>query len=252
MDNPVNPDPENDPEAALVPSTPLTELPLFPLDLVLFPQMILPLHIFEERYKEMVNHCVRESLPFGIVLATGAAPDTGRIETHDIGCTARILRVERLPDGKMNIEIIGENRFRILDTHESLPYRTGLIELLADLSADESAVVPLAGEVQRLLKDFLARSLALMGQNIGEFELPDEPEPLSFTAACVLPLENDEKQLLLEDTDTAARLSEEKEILMREVTRLRRAAETSPESEPGETEWHPVKADRYEDYLSAN
>lgn len=253
MEQPIEPESDPSEEQKNSPLEQVLELPLFPLDLVLFPHMLVPLHIFEDRYKEMINRCVHESLPFGIVLTIGANPATGRVDTSEIGCTARIARVERLPDGRMNIEVVGENRFRILDTHESLPYRVGLIEPLADDPADAAAVVPLADDVQKLLKDFLTRSLAMMGQRVGEFELPDEPEQLSFTAACVLPIDNDEKQALLEDTDTAARLAWEKEILLREVTRLRRAAETSEiDAEDDEIVWRPVKADRFAAYLSVN
>lgn len=255
MEYPAEPEPESNNEHHTHSNGQVQELPLFPLDLVLFPHMLVPLHIFEDRYKEMINRCVHESLPFGIVLVTGANPANGRVDTSDIGCTARIARVERLPDGRMNIEVVGENRFRILDTHESLAYRVGLIETVEDDPADAAAVIPLADDVQRLLKDFLTRSLAMMGQNVGEFELPDEPEQLSFTAACVLPIENEEKQSLLADTDTAARLTLEKEILLREVTRLRRAAEASEaavEEKVTETVWRPVKSDRYAAYLSDN
>jgi len=234
----------------MFPAGQVLELPLFPLDLVLFPHMLVPLHIFEERYKEMINRCVHESLPFGIVLSAGSEAETEKMGTSEIGCTARIARVERLPDGRMNIEVVGENRFRILDTHESLPYRVGLIELVADEPADAAQAVPLADDVQKLLKDFLTRSLAMMGQRLGEFELPDEPEQLSFTAACVLPVENDEKQALLENTDTVARLSAEKEVLLREVTRLRRAAEAS--DDVAVVEWAPIKTDRFSGYLSTN
>lgn len=204
----------------------VAELPLFPLDLVLFPSMLLPLHIFEERYKEMVDRCVRESLPFGIVLTTGVDDDTGGPVTSSVGCAARIARVERLPDGRMNIEVIGEGRFRILDTHEQLSYRVGITEVFDDFPADADTVMPLADEVQRLLRDFLTRSLAVSGQTVPEFDLPDDPEQLSFTTAWVLPVEMPEKQALLSDDDTVARLTAERDVLLREVTRLRRAAES--------------------------
>jgi Lon protease-like protein len=254
VEKPANPENEPDstqgfPEGQSEHPLVSLELPLFPLDLVLFPHMLIPLHIFEERYKEMINQCVEESIPFGIVLATGTNPGTGRMNTHKIGCTARIARVEHLPDGKMNIEVVGEKRFRILDTHETRSYRTGLTELLVDEPADDD-VSELADDVQRLLKDFLTRSLARIGQTVEEFTLPSEPGPLSFTAACVLPLENEDKQALLEETDTAARLSVEKEVLLREVTRLRRTAEASAQPEP--VEWHTVKLERYSDLISLN
>lgn len=231
-------------------SSGVSEVPLFPLPLVLFPHMLLPLHIFEERYKDMINHCVSRSLPFGIVLTSDGETVTGEAATHAIGCTARIARVERLPDGCMNIEVVGEKRFRLLDTHESEPYRVGLVETMQDAPTDTEAVVTLAEEVQKLLRDYLTRTLALMGRREVEFDLPDEPEVLSFTAACVLPVENDDKQSLLEDTDTAARLSAERDVLIREVTRLRRADEA--EGNKTAPEWKQVRASRFESFVCSN
>lgn len=229
------------------PSARVVELPLFPLDLVLFPYMPQHLHIFEERYKEMVNRCVRESLPFGIVLATSIDGETGDTQTEAVGCTARIARVERLPEGRMNIEVIGEERFRILDTHEQLTYRVGLTEPFADDPSDAALVVPLADEVQKLLRDYLTRTLALHGQSVSDFELPDEPEQLSYTAAWVLPIENVEKQALLTATDTAARLTATRDVLLREVTRLRRTAEAATD-----VIFRPIQAERLAPYRSPN
>ena len=224
----------------------VAEIPLFPLDLVLFPYMQLPLHIFEERYKEMVNRCVRESLPFGIVLATGTSAITGNVETSDVGCTARISRVERLPDGCMNIEVVGERRFRILDTHEQQSYRTGVIESFEDVSADPTATLTAAIEVRQLLHEFLSRMLSSRGETVPDFDLPDQPEHLSFTAAWALLMDNDKKQALLSAPDTAARLATEREILQGEVTRLRRVEASR------ETVWTPVKAAGLGGYLSVN
>lgn len=222
------------------------ELPLFPLDLVLFPDMPLPLHIFEDRYREMVNLCVRESRPFGIVLVTGTDPSTGRARTSDIGCVARIARVERLPDGHMNIEVIGEGRFRILDTHEQQSYRVGLTEPYEDQPGDSGAIGPMAVDVERLLRDFLARSFAAAGHRLPDFDLPDDPQLLSFTVAHALPVDVAEKQTLLSQDDTLTRLSTERDILLREVTRLRRAEESR------EVVWSPVETDAFRDYICAN
>jgi Lon protease-like protein len=207
------------------------EMPLFPLDLVLFPEMPQPLHIFEERYKELVNRCVREKTPFGIVLVTDV-PAVGQEKTRNVGCSARITHVERLADGRMNILVVGERRFRIADTHEAEPYRTALAAPVDDVPFDDMVAGPLAAEVTRLLREFLVQSLARVGQTLGDFELPDEPEALSFAVACILPTGNDDKQALLEETDTCARLRREKDVLLREVSRLRRAAAARPDPEP--------------------
>jgi len=228
----------------------VTEMPLFPLNVVLFPQMPLPLHVFEERYKEMVNRCIHEGIPFGVVLITEGAAEKARTapagtRTCSVGCAARIAHVERLADGRMNILVVGETRFRILDTHEHCSYRTGITATITDADTpDHDALPPLTTEVQKLLRDFLTRSLALAGEKLDTLDLPDDPEPLSFTVACVLPIELNEKQELLEATDTAARLACERDILLREVARLRRAAAArAPE---------PVTASRYAALRSRN
>ncbi|GAB4463930.1 MAG: LON peptidase substrate-binding domain-containing protein [Armatimonadaceae bacterium] len=221
----------------------VTEIPLFPLDVVLFPNMILPLHIFEERYKEMIQRCVHESLPFGVVLIKEVNEATGRVTTHPVGCTARIARVEKLPDGRMNIEVIGEQRFRILDTHEQMSYRTGLTEPYTDTPVDTGEIEPLTGEVHDLLYEFLMRSLAIMGQEVGDFELPRDGQKLAFTAACVLPLPNPQKQELLSDRNPADRLQTVRGLLAKENERLREITETV---------WQPVATSQYDDYRSAN
>lgn len=229
-------------------STPrLAEMPLFPLDVVLFPNMILPLHIFEERYKEMVHRCWLESIPFGIVLVKGMKEGSGRVETFPVGCTARIARLERLQDGRMNIEVIGERRFKILDTHEQLPYRVGLTELYHDFPADDEELFSRLEASQELLREFLVRSLEIMGQEVGEFELPADPEQLSFTAACVLPITNPEKQELLSEQDSLSRLNVIHDLLEREITRLRRMVETG-----ARVVWKPVDSGQYDDYRSTN
>lgn len=226
-------------------NAPVAQVPLFPLNVVLFPQMPLKLHIFEERYKEMINRCLVEGDPFGIVLIREGAADQEKAQTRQVGCRARIAHVERLGDGRMNLLVMGEQRFRIVDTHEGFSYRTGLIVDVADGQADAATVVPLADEVQKLLREFVTQSLAIAGQRVESFDLPDEPEQLSFTTACLLPLDNDEKQALLEERDTAARLAAEKDVLLREVVKLRRAAAAQGPPER-------VRADHFASYRSTN
>lgn len=245
MENPDEPY-YPDPSAFAPPRRAGGELPLFPLDMVLFPFMAVPLHIFEERYREMIRRCLQENIPFGIVRAIGIRPGTGTVETEAIGCEARITRAEHLEDGRINIEIQGTHRFRLLDTHEQQSYRTGLIEPYEDNTHDGQTVTPLAEETAKLLREFLTRSLAAMGRDAGEFGLPAEPEQLSFVASCVLPLDDDDKQSLLVERDTAARLSSVREVLHREVLRLRRTAETR------EVVWKPLAPDTYDKFRCPN
>jgi Lon protease-like protein len=109
-----------------VPGDVLERFPLFPLGLVLLPQELVPLHIFEERYKLMINQCLETDSEFGIVWLS----DDG---LRDIGCTARIERViETFEDGRMNILVVGDQPFRLLRRIEELPFPAGDVELLED------------------------------------------------------------------------------------------------------------------------
>jgi len=103
---------------------PLSDFPLFPLPIVLLPSEVVPLHIFEDRYKAMVAHCLDERSEFGIVWLA----DDG---LKEIGCTAQIAEVlERAPDGRMNILVRGGHPFRLLERQEDLIYPAGTVELL--------------------------------------------------------------------------------------------------------------------------
>src|SRR6185295_12077461 len=101
------------------------EIPLFPLpNLVLFPQVAVPLHIFEERYKLMINRCIDQEAVFGLVLLHEDAEHESESTIHRVGVTARVVQVERLEDGRMNILCAGESRFRILEFTARNPYWT--------------------------------------------------------------------------------------------------------------------------------
>lgn len=100
--------------------------PIFPLPLVLLPAEVVPLHIFEERYKRMINACLADAEPFGVVWLG----DEGLAET---GCTARISELlERTDDGRMNILVEGERPFRLVRRIDDLPFPAGEVELLDD------------------------------------------------------------------------------------------------------------------------
>ncbi|MEZ4622859.1 MAG: LON peptidase substrate-binding domain-containing protein [Caldilineaceae bacterium] len=106
------------------------DLPLFPLkNVVLFPGMVLPLHIFEPRYREMINRCIDEQLPFGVVLIEEGTEIGEAATPHRIGTGAKIIRVERLEDGRMNITALGTERFQIQEVHHDRAYLTATVEV---------------------------------------------------------------------------------------------------------------------------
>ena len=226
----------------------ITEVPLFPLDLVLFPQMVVPLHIFELRYRLMVQRCLKENQPFGIVLMTGNDEATKTVTTAEVGCLAQILESEPLDDGRFRIQIVGTERFRVLDTHDNQPYRCGLVETLQDQPGTPGDWEPLVDSVKEALKDYLTRQLARAGKKVAGFRLPDEPELLSFTAACVLPIANDDKQALLELTDINSRLLSARDVLRRAAIRLDQ--ETAPLADSHR--WEPLTPERFRRYRCQN
>src|SRR5262250_1139336 len=109
------------------------EIPLFPLpNLVLFPHIVVPLHIFEERYKLMINGCIERSDVFGLVLLRKDAEEESEDTIHRVGVTARIVDVERLDEGRMNILCEGEDRFRVYRFTQQKPFWKGAVNLLED------------------------------------------------------------------------------------------------------------------------
>ncbi len=117
-----------------------TTLPLFPLSLVLFPGMTLPLHVFEERYKRMINLCLREARDFGVVLAGAATGVPGRCLTYPVGTTAHITGATRFPDGCMNLITTGQRRFRIHALDWDLEYCVAGVEWIAEAASDAEAL----------------------------------------------------------------------------------------------------------------
>src|SRR5438445_8416131 len=96
-------------------------LPLFPLNVVLFPHMPLPLHVFEPRYRKMIGDCLEEGHSFGVV-AIREGSETGPATPYDVGTLAKIVRIDRLEDGRMNLLVMGASRFEIVKTADDRPY----------------------------------------------------------------------------------------------------------------------------------
>lgn len=197
------------------------ELPLFPLsEVVLFPGRTLPLHIFEFRYRMMMNTILEDDRRFGVLMVDPASGEVAKV-----GCCAEIVRSQRLPDDRMKVLTLGQQRFRLLEYVREKPYRVGLVEWIEDESPTED-LRPQAREVEKLLRDVVHLSAKLIDQKI---ELPDDlpslPLELSYWVAGNLYGVAAEQQALLEMLDTNARLQRESEILT--STRNHLAARTA-------------------------
>ncbi|NEP89131.1 MAG: LON peptidase substrate-binding domain-containing protein [Okeania sp. SIO2C2] len=190
-------------------SVAVRELPLFPLpEVVLFPGRPLPLHIFEFRYRIMMNTVLESDSRFGILMWDSTQ---GRVVAT--GCCAKIENYQRLPDDRMKVLTVGEQRFRVLDTIREKPYLVGLVEWIEDDSS-ENTLGELSNQVEALLKDVVHLSGKLMDQSIElPTDIPSLPKELSYWVASNLYGVATEQQALLEMQDTATRLEREVEIL---------------------------------------
>lgn len=185
------------------------EFPLFPLpDVVLFPGCLLPLHIFEPRYRELVSEAMLSDKLFGILNW-----DPVTRTPADIGCVAEIIELEKLEDGRSNILAMGRQRFRVLEFKHERSFLTGAVEWVDD-SQDEADLRLLADGMQELLRDVVRLSAKLADKSV-EFpsDVPNDPAELSFWIAGSFPALPGEQQALLEMKDTAGRLRREYEIL---------------------------------------
>lgn len=178
----------------------MIELPLFPLNTVLFPGMPLNLHIFEERYKQMINTCISEKMPFGVVLISEGVEALGPLASpHRMGCTARITQMQPLYQGRMNLVAVGQERFRIVELdRDSQPYLMGKVEMSPLMVRDEINLIEQGSKLRPHVLHYLE-----MLSNVGDVQfepeqLPTEPLSLGYLAAYLVRVEADKKQSLLE------------------------------------------------------
>jgi len=198
-----------------------TRLPLFPLGTVLFPGLVLPLNIFEDRYRQLVQDLLEGPEPreFGVI-AIRHGRETGIdgvSDLYEIGCTAEVRQVEEYEDGRYGLVTVGMRRFRLLGLHDADPYLAGDVELLPDEAGEATLVEP----VQQA---FLAYLDALAEQRGVEFDIPDlpgEPVLLSYLVAAAMVVDLQDKQRLLAEPDAARRLAADRELLVRETRMLR-------------------------------
>ena len=199
------------------------ELPLFPLpDVVLFPQEVLPLHIFEPRYRMMLRTVLDSDRRFGVVRW-----DPQQNKMADVGCCAEILQCQTHDDDRSNIVTLGQQRFRVLEVVREAPFKVGLVSWIEDEQPSSSeALSDLSSTVTVALKDVIELTGKLMGKPTSvPSDLPDLPRELSFWIGSHLggPVA-DQQQALLEITDTQERLQQEFELL--DETRRQLAART--------------------------
>lgn len=209
---------------------------MFPLGTVLFPGLVLPLHIFEERYKALVRHLVGlpEGVPreFGVVAIQAgwevapagppgrSGPAGGDVTLHEVGCTAELRQVTELADGGFDIVTVGRRRFRVAEVDASAtPYLTAEVEWLPEPDGPDEVSDLLAARVISVFRQYLGL-IRPDQQEITE-QLPEDPTVLSHLVAATAALTVADRQRLLAADDTAGRLRAELRLLNRETALLR-------------------------------
>lgn len=199
-------------------------LSLFPLSVVLFPGMVLPLHIFEERYKAMIRECLATERTFGVVLAKSKraqspnVAELGGDDIYNVGTTARITAVENLKDGRMNLVTIGEDRFVIKNTQPSKDdVLLGWVDPLPMEDDDNPQKIKyLIQQLRPIVKRYIGHLGDAAGEDFSDAILPTDPTALAFLAGAALqgPLPN--KQMLLATKSLTALMAISINVLDRE------------------------------------
>lgn len=202
-----------------------TTVPLFPLGAVLVPGLVLPLHVFEQRYRDLVADLLAAAevdQHFGVIaIRSGYEVGDGAARAlHEVGTLAELTDVDALPDGRYDVQTVGTRRFRLLSVDPdsgrpgaAVPYLRGEVEVLEEPVGDAADL--LAGSVRAAFERY---RIMLRG---ADSVLPSDPLMLSYTVAANMLLDLLDKQKLLEAADTAARLRLALRLLAREDVLLR-------------------------------
>ncbi|MBX3080139.1 MAG: LON peptidase substrate-binding domain-containing protein [Anaerolineae bacterium] len=197
------------------------ELPLFPLQTVLFPGMPLPLHIFEPRYKQMIGECVQQSRPFGVVLIEAGSEVGGGATIHKVGTSASIVQMRPLENGEMDILSTGQSRFIIEGTHTEKSYLTGIVRDYPLADTDDETIKPLAVLISSMVKQYLEIFATLGEVDVKLDTLPEDPQALAYLTAVVLHMPMQDKQKLLNMASLPSLLRREQRLLNREAQILK-------------------------------
>ena len=200
-------------------------LPLFPLGTVLFPGMLLPLHIFEDRYRQLVQDLLNGPEPrrFGVIAIKKGRETGGEgvSSLYEVGCTATLRETETRDGGRFDLVAVGTERFRLESLDESRPYLRGDVEFLAEDPGDSAAAGRAASLVASSFHEYLA---ALADRGLAQItvsDLPSEPVLLSYLVAASMIIDLPDRQGLLAEPDSLSRLTAERVMLQRETTMFR-------------------------------
>jgi uncharacterized protein len=206
-------------------------LPLFPLGTVLFPGMVLPLHVFEERYRQLVRDLLDSPKPrrFGVI-AIREGRETGVdavTSLYDVGCITELREADPQDDGRFELVTVGTKRFRLGELDESRPYLMARIEPIPDAVPSPEVAAVAVRSVQVAFRGYLDALVQQGGATVRIRELPDDPLLLSYVVAAAMIIDLPARQALIEERDVVDRLNVERALLASESAVLR-ATTTRP------------------------
>lgn len=193
------------------------ELPLFPLPVVLFPGVPMPLHIFEPRYRRMLEDIQLRDQLFGLSHFDASRSESTVPPVGHIGCVAEVTEVQAMPDGRSNVLTVGLIRYRVEAYIEhGDPYLVGAVSFFEDEEEDEERLVRGAHEVSGLFQRIALAVRIINDERASLPEIPDvDPEQLSFLVAAAMEIDTDVKVELLEMRSTSERLQRLRDLLAR-------------------------------------
>jgi Lon protease-like protein len=208
------------------------ELPLFPLQTVLYPGLPIPLHVFEERYRKMFKRILDTERRFGVVAIVHGRDVDASATYHPVGCVAEVAEVRRHADGRLDVVARGRSRFQIDGVAQAAPYIVAEVRELPETTgeaADQRAV-----KTGRLFTRYVATLLRMTGEQAEPIDIPDDPVAASYLVAAGLQIDLADKQRLLTIPSAAERLAAEATLLRRELALLEhfRVAGPAPTATP--------------------
>jgi Lon protease-like protein len=220
------------------------QLPIFPLNTVMFPGVSVPLHVFEDRYRALVHHLLsisdKSMRLFGIVAIREGyeVGQHGVQSVHRVGCLVQMTSVEPYEDGRFDIEVVGRQRLRLDGLDTSREYLVGDVEVLPEKTKQQPAALEEAVRAMDTFEEYRRRLSDLRGDDVLDGDLPRDPEYLSYSLAATCLLTLQERQALLEANTALERLTMLRQA-MREEMRAMRAIPSLPATEVARTSWSP-------------
>ncbi len=208
------------------------ELPLFPLQTVLYPGLPIPLHVFEDRYRQMFKRILDGERRFGVVaIVKGRDVDVGATY-HPVGCVAEVAEVRRHADGRLDVVARGRSRFRIDGVTQAAPYIVAEVSELPEATGEAAEQRTL--KAGRLFARYVTTLLEMTGGQVEAIDIPEDPVAASYLVAAGLQVDLADKQRLLTIPSAAERLAAEAVLLRRELVLLEhfRVAGPAPTATP--------------------